>query len=158
MTSDAAHIRFEMLSQARYLSSARAMAAAVAERYGFDDCTCGQIALAVDEALSNVIKHGYNREPTGRIWLTITPREGARGVEALCITIEDRARQVDVDHIKSRDLDDVRPGGLGVHIIRHLMDEASWEKRPEGGMRLTLIKHRNSTNSAPAEARKGEET
>lgn len=157
MTRESPHIRFEMLSQPRYLSSARAMAAAVAERYGFDDCTCGQIALAVDEALSNVIKHGYNREPTGRIWLTITPVEGPRGVEALRITIEDRAQQVDLDCIKSRDLDDIRPGGLGVHIIRHLMDQAVWEKRPEGGMRLTLVKLKNSTNSAPAEAYKGEE-
>ncbi len=155
--SEDPHIRFEMLSQARYLSCARALAAAVAERCGFDDCTCGQIALAVDEALSNIIKHGYDREPTGHIWVTLTPLDGPQGVRALRITIEDRARQVDVERIKSRDLDDIRPGGLGVHIIRHLMDSAVWEKRPEGGMRLTLIKERDTNNSACAETQKGEE-
>ncbi|MFG0251953.1 MAG: ATP-binding protein [Phycisphaerales bacterium JB038] len=156
MSEDGPHIRFEMRSQARYLSSARAMAAAVAERYGFDDCTCGQIALAVDEALSNVIKHGYSREPEGRIWLSIDPIEREGRVEAIRIVIEDRAQQVELEKIKSRDLDDVRPGGLGVHIIRELMDSAEWCKRPEGGMRLTLLKRRNTDGSATTEPKKGD--
>ena len=157
MSEGPPHIRFEMRSQARYLSSARAMAAAVAERYGFDECSCGQIALAVDEALSNVIKHGYHRQPEGRIWVSIEPIERGDAVEAIRIVIEDQAEQVELESIKSRDLDDVRPGGLGVHIIRHLMDSAEWVKRSEGGMRLTLLKKRRDTNcSAAAECTKGD--
>ncbi|MCK4871619.1 MAG: ATP-binding protein [Phycisphaerales bacterium] len=140
--SKTAHIRMEVLSQARYLSGVRALVAAVAERYGFDQCACSQIALAVDEALANVINHGYKRQPTGKIWVSISPIEDGKDVRGVTIVIEDEAKQVDVTQIQSRSLDDVRPGGLGVHIIRELMDSAVWELRSEGGMRLTILKTR----------------
>jgi hypothetical protein len=39
-------------------------------------------------------------------------------------------------------LDDIRPGGLGVYIIREIMDEVRYEKREGGGMRLTLTKRK----------------
>ena len=47
------------------------MIAAVAKRLGFTDESCGQIALAVDEALCNVIKHGYARDPSRPIWIAL---------------------------------------------------------------------------------------
>ena len=53
---------------------------------------------------------------------------------------EDEARQVDIDTIRSRELDDVRPGGLGVHLISEIMDDTNYEHRPEQGMRLTMKK------------------
>lgn len=151
MSSSMPDVRFEMCSQPRYLSAVRALIADVADRYGFDECACGQIALAVDEALSNVINHGYERRTDGRIWLSLAPQGPLDGVKAITIVIEDQARQVDLNKIRSRDLDDVRPGGLGVHLIRELMDEAVWEKRAEGGMRLTLVKRRDPTASQPTE-------
>ena len=58
--------------------------------------------------------------------------------------IEDLASQVDPADIQSRDLDDIRPGGLGVHIIREVMDEVTWERRSPKGMRLTMIKRLQS--------------
>ena len=48
--------------------------------------------------------------------------------------------QVDVELIKSRALDDIKPGGLGVHLIQTVMDEATWVKREDGGMKLTMKK------------------
>jgi anti-sigma regulatory factor (Ser/Thr protein kinase) len=56
------------------------------------------------------------------------------------IVLEDRARQVALEKIKSRDLEDVRPGGLGVFIIAEIMDEVHYEHREGGGMRLTMIR------------------
>ena len=67
------------------------------------------------------------------------------------IVIEDDARQVDLDTIRSRDLEDVRPGGLGVHLITEIMDEAVYEHRAEGGMRLRMHK-RLPTNDTPEKA------
>jgi hypothetical protein len=57
---------------------------------------------------------------------------------------------VDPTTIKSRDLDEIRPGGLGVHIITEVMDEVRWEKRTDGpiGMRLTMMKKRVSTGKS----------
>jgi serine/threonine-protein kinase RsbW len=94
----------------------------------------------VDEALCNVINHGYGREPSGRIWMSVWEIPG--DPPAIKVIIEDLARQVDPATIRSRDLDDVRPGGLGVFIIREIMDDVRYEKRPEGGMRLTMTKVR----------------
>jgi anti-sigma regulatory factor (Ser/Thr protein kinase) len=139
-------LRFEMLSQPRYLSAIRAMISNVAHRFGFTDTECGQIALAVDEAICNIISHGYDKREDGRIAVSVWPEEEPAGLR---LVIEDNARQVDPTTIKSRDLEDIRPGGLGVHIIREVMNEAVYEKRPEGGMRLTLIKRISSGQLAP---------
>lgn len=163
MTSTTTHppeIRLELRSNPLYLSGAREMVAAVARRLGFTDEACGQIALAVDEALCNVIRHGYDRAADKPIWISLWPlaEAGASLSEAagaeccrqapdvniagLRIIIEDEAKQVDPGVIKSRNLDEVRPGGLGVHIIRAVMDEVSYEKRSGAGMRLSMLKRR----------------
>lgn len=152
MSTERAEIRIEMLSNPLYLSGAREMVAAVARRLLFSDEACGQIALAVDEALCNVIRHGYGREADKPIWISLIPVGGVakpgqtcHPTEALKIVIEDEARQVEPESIKSRNLEDVRPGGLGVHIIRAVMDEVRYEKLNNGrgrGMRLTMIKKR----------------
>ncbi|MEC9374353.1 MAG: ATP-binding protein, partial [Planctomycetota bacterium] len=56
------------------------------------------------------------------------------------IVIEDEGRQVDPSKVKGRDLDDIRPGGLGDHIIRQVMDSVTYEQRTGKGMRLILEK------------------
>jgi anti-sigma regulatory factor (Ser/Thr protein kinase) len=144
------HIRVEMLSNPLYLSGARELVAAVADRLGFPEESCGHIKLAVDEALCNVIRHGYDRRPDGPIWMSLwplsdSPADGrpAGGGPGLLIVIEDEARQVDPDQIRSRSLDEVRPGGLGVHIIGEVMDDVKYEKRNGAGMRLTMLKRLN---------------
>ncbi len=139
-------IRVQLMSDPTYLSGAREMVASVARRLGFSEEGCGQIALAVDEALCNVIRHGYERRKDGLIWINMWPLPPANGSPSrlsgpgIAIVLEDEAKQVDPSKIKSRDLDEIRPGGLGVHIIQQVMDEAVYEKRDSVGMRLTLIK------------------
>lgn len=136
-----APVRVELLSQPRFLGGARDLVSAIAKRCGFDDNTCGQIALAVDEALCNVIRHGYERMADGRIWLNVWPLEEAGGEPfGIRIEIQDEAKQVDPQGIKGRDLDDVRPGGLGVYIMNQIMDAVRYEKRERVGMRLVMVK------------------
>ncbi len=132
-------IRLEMASKPRLLAAARAMVGNVAQRLGFTEVQCGQISLAVDEALCNIIKHGYDRRSDGKIWISIWALTNGRG--SMKIVLEDRAKQVEPESIRSRDLEDIRPGGLGVFIIREVMDEVTYERRRSGGMRLTLVKH-----------------
>ena len=148
------HVLVEVLSQPRYLSGARALVTAVAKRLGFDETACGQIALAVDEALCNVIRHGYDRRPDGLIWLSIwpIPTEAAdEDAQGILIRIDDLAKQVDPQQIKSRALDDIRPGGLGVHTIKEDMDEAVYAQRDGQGMTLTMRKlHTPEAGGRPA--------
>lgn len=145
-----AHITIQMISDPTYLAGAREFVASVARRLGFTEEGSGQIALAVDEALCNVIRHGYERRKDGPIWLHLWPLPADNGSgPGVRLVIEDEARQVDPSMIKSRDLDEIRPGGLGVHIIKQVMDEVRYEKRERTGMRLTLVK-RQSGQAAPA--------
>ncbi len=140
MTTKPPDIRVELVSDPTYLSGARELVSAVARRLGFSEEGCCQIALAVDEALCNVIRHGYDRRKDGPIWLSIWPAASGNGDAGITIVIEDEAKQVDESQIRGRDLDQIRPGGLGVHIIRQVMDAVKYEKRRPAGMRLTMAK------------------
>ena len=138
-------VRLEMYSQPRFLSGARAMVSNIAERLGFNEIQCGQVSLAVDEALCNIINHGYQKRRDGRIWISVWAMQTRP--PRIKVVIEDLARQVETGDIKSRNLDDIRPGGLGVHLMRQIMDEVRFEKRDSGGMRLTMIKSKRDTDT-----------
>ncbi len=138
--SDKPDIRIELSSNPAYLSGARELISSVCKRLGFDDLTCSKVALAVDEALCNVIRHGYKYEEGKPIWMSLWPLMSDGEVDGIRLVIEDEADQVDPTHMKGRELEDVKPGGLGVHIIRDVMDEVSYEAREGKGMRLTLVK------------------
>lgn len=152
--SDQPAIRVELRSNPLYLAGMREMLSSIARRLGFTNEDCGHLALALDEALCNVIRHGYDKAPDKPIWITLTPLGGVTTPEelpktgspttGLRIVIEDEARQVDPTQIKGRNLDEIRPGGLGVHIIHELMDEVRYERRPSGGMSLTMVKKRSA--------------
>lgn len=154
-------VRVEIRSNPLFLSGVRELVGSVARRLGFNEESCGQMALAVDEALCNVIRHGYQRAPDKPIWLAIWAEGGAwsngtpapsggsgdEHADAIRISIEDEAPAIDPSKIRSRDLDEIRPGGLGVHIIQTVMDQAVYEQRGAVGMRLTMVKRRASKSS-----------
>lgn len=155
MSDAAPHIRLELVSNPVYLSGARELINAVAKRVGFDDISCSKIALAVDEALCNIIRHGYDRATDRPIWISIWPLsqgEDQRPTGGLRLVIEDEARQVTPEMMKGRELEDIKPGGLGVHIIKEIMDEVTYEQRPNRGMRLTLVKHTPEGDEPPTVA------
>ena len=130
-------LRVDFFSRPAYLAVIRQMVDTLCGRLGFPPAEASRICLAVDEALCNVIRHGYDSDPDGPITLTIREVDTEHLVE---FVVEDRARQVEIDTIRSRDLDDVRPGGLGVHLISEIMDSATWAHRPGGGMKLVMRK------------------
>lgn len=88
------------------------------------------LVLVVDEACQNIIRHAYKGETDQEIHLTIK-RENVRQNDKLHIYLKDFAEPIDINKIKPRKLDDVRPGGLGTHFIQEVMDEVNYS-RPEG--------------------------
>ncbi len=86
-------------------------------------------------ATSNVIKYGYEGDTTKRIDLEISTAEGK-----LTIKIRDYGKTPDLDKIKPREIDDVRPGGLGTHFLREVMDTVDYDVSLGVGTLLTLIK------------------
>ena len=73
-------VRVEVLSQPRFLAGVREMMAAIAQRLGMDEGSASKVALAVDEALCNVIRHGYDQRPDGPITVSVWAT-GQRGAE-----------------------------------------------------------------------------
>jgi len=103
---------------------------------GCSDRVVSDIVLAVDEACQNVIRHAYGGECSQRMALEIRRRG-----DTLTLLLRDDAEQVDVDRIRPRDLDDVRPGGLGTFLMREVMDSVEFlPPPPEGGNLLKMIK------------------
>lgn len=94
------------------------------------------IVIAVDEACQNIIRHAYKGASDGEVILDIR-REG----ENLVLNLRDYADKVDVSKIKPRDLDDIKPGGLGTHFIHEIMDEVEFIDPPDGvGNLLRMVK------------------
>jgi anti-sigma regulatory factor (Ser/Thr protein kinase) len=109
----------------------------MAAHEGLDDLAACHLILAMDEALTNVIRHGYDCDPNGRIWIAVSTLQEGAGIR---VVIEDRARTVDPEALQSRDLEDIRPGGLGMHLMRTLVDRFEHLPRTDGGMRVVLEK------------------
>jgi anti-sigma regulatory factor (Ser/Thr protein kinase) len=107
-----------------------------AERMGCDaECTA-EIVLAVNEACMNVMQHAYRGRSDGEIVLRM--RNNGDSIE---VQVEDTAAPVDVSTIVPRCLDEVRPGGLGTHFMRSVMDECIYGRNRQGdGNLLRMIK------------------
>lgn len=83
----------------------------------------------------NIIQHAYGEKTEGEIRLHLA-RENGR----LIIELEDDAPCIDPLTVRPRPLSDVRPGGLGVHFIREIMDEMAFLSGQDKGNRLRLVK------------------
>ncbi len=128
-------VSIQIMSDPRYLSLLREVTGRFCMISGIDDQTTGRIKLAVDEACSNVIKYAYHGDRSKRI-----------GVKYECskkqfsVVIEDSGEKADPENIKGRDLEDVRPGGLGLHFIKRVFDRVEFDAGKVKGNRLILIK------------------
>jgi anti-sigma regulatory factor (Ser/Thr protein kinase) len=126
--------RFDRLAQiAKFVEQAGLQA-------GLDEVAICRCQLAVDEACTNIIEHGYEGEGRGNIDLTCSPAPGE-----LTITIIDYAKPFDPDAVPeptlNASLEDMQIGGLGVYFMRQVMDavEFSYEN---GNNKLVLVKRR----------------
>jgi len=109
-------LRFQ--ASADRLCLIRPLVKRVAEVAGCQSDLADQLVLAVNEACMNVIQHAYKGDDSGEIVLEIINNKNK-----LLFRLEDSAAPVDLDTIKPRQLDDLRPGGLGTHFIREIMDK-----------------------------------
>lgn len=130
-------IVLNLTSDPPLLSVMRAAVSKVCEIAGFDEMETSKIILAIDEACSNIIRHAYKGKSGQNIIITckIKPTK-------LEFILEDEGEPADVKKIKSRPLDEIRPGGLGVYIITSVMDKVKFADGMESGNRLVMQKSR----------------
>ena len=109
--------------------------------FGLQEDKAESITLSVVEALTNVIRHSYGGSCEKPIVIGLNKIYcGDKNRPAVEIVIRDFGKQVDAEAIKSRDLDELRPGGVGVHIIHSVMDEVEFSHANGCGMQLRLVK------------------
>ena len=127
--------KFEVLNEIRDL------VAQTAREGGFSEKAIYSLQLAADEAASNVIEHAYQGVADASFDMTCDMQ-----ADVIVISLHDLGRPFDLSQVKQpdihADLSDRQIGGLGVYLMRKLMDEVSYESDPKTGNRLTMTKRR----------------
>lgn len=116
-----------------------------AQSAGLDATATYAVEMAVDEAATNVIQHAYGGEGLGDIECTCYINK--RGLK---IILRDQGRPFDPSSVPEPDirasLEEREEGGLGLFLIRKLMDEVRFEFTPDSGNVLTMVKHREGAS------------
>ena len=130
------YVTITIPSNPKFLSVVRSMTVKVGQINGINEALLEDIKLAVDEACANVMKHAYRGNTSGKIVIKYktTP-------ENYQVIITDNGIRAQNDLLKGRDLNDVRPGGLGIHFIKRVFDVFELDEKKKKGNRLILIKH-----------------
>jgi len=97
-----------------------------------------KIVLAVDEAAANVIRYAYQGDTE-----QLMDFEFSLSPDWLTIAIRDYGQKPDLEKIKPRELEEIRPGGLGTRFMREVMDEVNYDISPPSGTILTMKKRRS---------------
>jgi len=143
-------LKLELHSDPRLLSAVRGALEPLTELLGFSAPECRSVTRAVDEALTNIMRHCYHGQPDQPIEVFFSrTRRGAVGPdEGLEILLCDRGPAVDPAKLCGRRLDEIRPGGLGLHLIRQSMDTVEY-CRTRGTNQFRLVKYFKPMRSRP---------
>ena len=112
----------------------------VCREHGIDEETAKNLNLALEEWVANVINYAYPKGMRGHVEVTADVSEH----KLLTLVVKDHGEafdptqysEVDVD----AELDDRQIGGLGIYLVRSIMDTLSYERTADGYNRLTLKK------------------
>ncbi|MCJ7504580.1 MAG: ATP-binding protein [Acidobacteriia bacterium] len=123
-------------SDPRLLHVLRGVVRYRAQEAGFEESDAEGLAMAIDEAASNVIRHTYGNRHDARLALEIWTYP-----DRMEFVLEDSGPKVEPGEVQPRPLEDVRPGGLGTFFIKSFVDECSYEENFPAGNRLKLVKY-----------------
>jgi serine/threonine-protein kinase RsbW len=133
---DSPHLELRIANRLEEIARVHRAVDSLAERLGLDPGTRRQLNVIFDELLNNTISYGYDDDREHEIAITITVSGGR-----LRAAISDDGRPFNPLERASPDTSlpaDARPiGGLGVHLVRHLVDHVSYERR--GATNVVLL-------------------
>lgn len=123
-----------------YLGELRDFVTRVGKKHGFSERIINAFKLSIDEAATNIIKHAY-RDWEGDITLRAVAKKNS-----LTIVLIDQGKYFDPRKVSSPDLqryvDIGKKGGLGIFIMRRLLDSIEYRKTEEGN-ELWMVKIRD---------------
>lgn len=138
--SEEHEISLRIPSDTLYLDLIRMFVATVAESVGFKEKDVDNISIAVDEACTNVIKHAYQKDFQEKLDVVLKI-----DYQKLTIIIVDYGQPFDPEKIPIPDLKEyiaeLRVGGLGIYLMKTLMDEVDYEIEPGVKNRVKMVKY-----------------
>ena len=127
-------------SKTENLSEIRDFVCGNARAAGILEATVENIILAVDEACTNIIKHAYKLSPEGEIIIKINYDD-----EKFTVTIIDYGKSFEPDRVPLPDLQkyyrEHRVGGLGMYLMKSLMDNVEYISVPGEYNQVLLSKN-----------------
>ncbi|GAC1630815.1 MAG: hypothetical protein NVS9B14_01890 [Candidatus Acidiferrum sp.] len=133
-------LRFQLLSNPLVLCGVRGAVAPIASALGFSEEDCRKITLAVDEAITNIIRHAYGGKLNRPIIVEFNTVDGAGDSKSgLEIVLSDRGPKPKPDAFKGLPAGELRSGGLGLHFMRQSMDTVA-HSRVGSTNRLRMVK------------------
>lgn len=131
--------RIIMKNEMTEVSRMRGFFLSVCREHNIDDDTFKMLNLAIEEWVANIINYAYAKGTRGHVELT------AKVVEnVLTLVIKDHGAPFDptqhADVDIDAELDDRQIGGLGIYLIKTIMDTVSYERSSDGYNILTLTK------------------
>lgn len=123
-----------------FLDEIRDFVGGIARNSGFGDKDVYNIQLAADEAASNIIEHAYEGIVNGVLDMSC----GVQG-DIITIIMIDHGESFDPSTVPlpdlKADLSERKIGGLGIFLMRKLMDEVHYEVQNHGNV-LTMTKRK----------------
>jgi serine/threonine-protein kinase RsbW len=129
-------IKLTIPCKPEYVGTVRLTVSSVANRIGFDIDAIEDMKIAVSEACTNIISHS-NLNPEDFYNVICTTSD-----DKIEITIEDEGSGFDIIQYHEPDEDEMSESGLGLYIIRALMDEVNVESEVGNGTRYRMIKYK----------------
>lgn len=127
-------------SQTDRLKEVRNFIAHAAHRFGFGEDDVNKIVLAVDEACTNIIKHAYEYGKNHTIKLSILTQG-----TVFEITITDQGRPFDPSSVPQPNMKEYlshfKRGGLGMYLMKTVMDKVEYDFKPGPVNRVRLTKY-----------------
>ncbi len=140
MNTKSKQYQLKIPSQTDNLELIRNFVSGVAKKVGFDANDTNKIELAIDEACTNVIKHAYKHDEHQDIDIAIKI-----DYQKIAIIVTDRGdsfRMKDVELPDMKDyLAELRVGGLGIYLMKTLMDEVDYKTDSKGQNKVKMVKY-----------------
>jgi len=121
-----------------YICAVRLAISSLANNAGFDIEAIEDIKVAVSEACTNIIMHGHNNKEMEYLEYEVRCEIFNN---KLSISVEDEGKGYDLKNYKEPDLTAENTGGLGLFIIRTLMDEVVVESETGVGTHIKMVKY-----------------
>jgi serine/threonine-protein kinase RsbW len=131
-------------SSTENLALIREFISSAASQAGLDEKDVAKLELAVDEACANVIEHAYGHDVSKEVVVRVRLSD-----ESLRIDIEDTGNGFDPKTVNQEELEQLinkrKTGGLGMRLMKTLMDEVRYEIEPGKKNALHMVKHLKKT-------------